>query len=110
MTEEVSRNGGKTSAPVSDLDGDDQVLALRESGTSFAAIARKLGMAKAVDAQAAFLRVVRSQPEKERRATVKRESERLDDLEKRTREEHGQDPERAQRRLQAVEKMRRALG
>lgn len=102
-------------APDGDAPGDSKadlegrIIALRESGRSFAAIARQLGIPRAVDAQAAFVKAVRHQPEADRRTLVQSETGRLDDLEKRIRRDDGQDPERAQRRLVALEKLRRAM-
>ena len=48
-------------------------------------MARALGLKRAMDAHAAFVRAVRSRPEAERAALSKRESLRLDQLEKRIR-------------------------
>lgn len=116
MTEESPQQGRVE--PPSTTDGavapagemDDRVVALRESGRSYAAIARQLGIARAVDAQAAFVRALRHQPDAARADLVRRESVRLDDLEKRIREDGGQDPARAERRLVALQKLRRAIG
>lgn len=122
MTEQTPRPGragpaARTDQIANALDGGpgsaedlgSRVMAMRESGRSYAAIARKLGMERALDAQSTFLRMMRDQPAPQRQATVQRESERLDDLEKRVREDREQDAETAERRLQAVQKMRRAL-
>ena len=55
---------------------DEEVVALRERGQSYSAVASALGIKRAVNAQEAFIRVMRSLPEKERRALHARESAR----------------------------------
>ena len=67
-------------------DLDQEVVVLREQGQSYSAVARSLGIKRATDAQAAFLRVMRRLPDAERKALYKRESDRLDQLEARIRE------------------------
>lgn len=64
-------------------DLDEEVIAQREQGLSYSAVARTLGIKRAVDAQAAFVRAMRRLPDGEREALYKRESERLDQLEAR---------------------------
>jgi len=91
------------------LEVEGKVLALRESGMSYAAVARELRIDNAVDAQAAFVRAVRRQPEAERLELVGRESGRLDILESRIRADGASDVERTERRLVALEKLRSAL-
>src|SRR5579884_1587318 len=65
---------------------DSEALTLREKGHSYAAVARNLGLKRAVDARAAFLRALRSRPESDRTQIVVREHERLDALEARIRD------------------------
>ena len=91
-------------------DLDQQVLTLRETGSSYAAVARTLGIKRAAEAQAAFIRAIRGRPEEERAALTQRESDRLDILEKRIRDRDTADPEKMERRLVALEKLRQALG
>lgn len=88
---------------------DEQVLALRETGRSYAAVASALGIKRATGAQAAFIRAVRGRPETERAALIERESQRLDALEQRIRDRDSADPEKRERRLAALEKLRHAL-
>src|SRR6516225_10485729 len=57
---------------------DGEALALREQGRSYAAIARTLGLKRATDARAAFLRALRAAPEDERTQIAGREYQRLD--------------------------------
>jgi hypothetical protein len=85
------------------------VVALRDAGKSYAAIARNLRMPRALDAQLAFVRAVRDTPELERTDLVKREFERLELLEHRIRDDAAQEPDRMRQRLAALEKLRAAL-
>ncbi len=47
---------------------DQEVVALRERGQSYSAVASALGIKRAVNAQEAFIRAMHSLPEKERAA------------------------------------------
>ena len=76
---------------------------------SYAAIARKLEMTRAVDAQKAFIRAVLSRPGDEQPGLVANERARLDKLELVIRQGDAADPDRLQRRLRAVAKLRAAL-
>ena len=86
------------------------MLALRESGKTYAAVARSLGLKRAVDAQAAFLRAVRRREGDERSGLVERENARLVVLEDRIRTRDAADPEKMERRLGALAKLREQLG
>jgi hypothetical protein len=88
---------------------DEEVVVLREKGESYSAVARALGLKRAMDAQAAFVRAVRSRPDTERAALSKRESLRLDQLEERIRSRDAEDPVKLARRLTALEALRQAL-
>jgi hypothetical protein len=88
---------------------DAQVLALREGGSSFSAIARRLELHRAVDAHQSFLRALATYAGSDRRQLVEGEEERLDRLEKRIRTRDAADPEKVERRLLAVGKLREAL-
>ena len=88
---------------------DEEVVSLREKGESYSAVARALGLKRAMDAQAAFVRAVRSRPDPERAALSKRESLRLDQLEERIRSRDAEDPVKLERRLTALEALRQAL-
>jgi hypothetical protein len=90
-------------------DVDEEVVSLREKGESYSAVARALGLKRAMDAQAAFVRAVRSRPDPERAALSKRESLRLDQLEERIRSRDAEDPVKLERRLSALEALRQAL-
>jgi hypothetical protein len=83
---------------------------MRESGKTFAAVARNLGLKRAVDAQAAFLRALRRREGEERNALVQREDARLVQLEARIRTRDAADPEKMERRLLALAKLREQLG
>ncbi len=84
-------------------------MTLRETGRSYAAVAQSLGIKRASEAQAAFVRALRSFPEPERAALTQRESERLDLLERRIRDRDAEEPEKMDRRLVALEKLRESL-
>lgn len=84
-------------------------MALREQGSSFAAIARTLGMKRAAEAREAFLRDLRSRPEEERQGAVQRELDRLDKLEARIRARDAEEPDKLQTRLGALAALRESL-
>lgn len=86
------------------------MLTLRDSGKTYAAVARTLGLKRAVDAQAAFLRAVGQRQGDERTVLIDREKERLVTLETRIRTRDADDPEKMERRLQALAKLREQLG
>jgi len=91
------------------LSSDEQALVLRDSGKTYAAVASSLGFKRAVDAQAAFLRALRKRDGEEHSRLVQREWARLDELETRIRTRDAADPEKMERRLQALAKLRAAL-
>jgi hypothetical protein len=73
-------------------------------------VARSLGLKRAVDAQAAFLRALRTRQGDERNGLVERESARLVKLEARIRTRDAEEPEKMERRLLALAKLRQQLG
>lgn len=85
------------------------MLALREGGSSFSAIARRLELHRAVDAHQSFLRALGTYTGSDRRQLVEGEEERLDRLEKRIRTRDAADPEKVKRRLLGLGKLREAL-
>ena len=64
-------------------DVDEEVVARHERGDSYASVASAVGLKRATDAHAAFVRVMRRRPDAERAALAQRESARLDQLEQR---------------------------
>lgn len=90
-------------------DLDEEVVTLREQGLSYSAVARTLGIRRAVDAQAAFIRAMRKLPEEQRKALYKRESDRLDQLEARIRSRDAAEPAKLERHLVALGALRDAL-
>lgn len=106
------RHDRPTSRPTQRSGGhsDEKALALRDSGQTYAAVARSLGLKRATDAQAAFLRALRSREGEERRHLVEREFVRLDELEARIRARDAAEPEKLERRLQALAKLRENVG
>ena len=73
-------------------------------------MARSIGLKRAVDAQAAFLRALRRREGEERSRLVDREASRLVELETRIRSRDADEPEKMERRLQALAKLREHLG
>jgi hypothetical protein len=84
-------------------------LALRESGKSFSAIARSLGLDRATEAHKSFVRAIGAHEGDERRQIIEREETRLDELEQRIRTRDASDEEKLERRLQGVKKLRAAM-
>lgn len=82
---------------------------MREHGGSYASIAQALGVKRASDARALFMRAMGSRPESERAEMAIRESQRLDKLEIRIRERDANEPEKMARRLVALESLREGL-
>ena len=88
---------------------DEQVVALREQGRTYAAIARELGIRRAAGAQASFVRVLRNRSSQDRTPMLQRELGRLDLLEGRIRDRDAADPERLGRRLEALSVLRQTM-
>lgn len=88
---------------------DREALELRESGASYSAIARQLELRRATDAHRAFIRAMHSLSGEDRRRVVANEQDRLDELEVRIRQRDATEPEKVDRRLFAVGKLRAAL-
>lgn len=85
---------------------DAQVLALREGGSSFSAIARRLELGRAIDAHRSFVRALGSRDGAERQRLVGNEEARLELLEQRIRERDAAEPDKVNRRLLGVDKLR----
>ncbi len=83
-----------------------EVLALREGGASYSAIARTLELGRAIDAHRHFLHALGSYDGEERQRLVAHEELRLDRLEQRIRDRDVADPDKIKRRLLAVDKFR----
>ena len=88
---------------------DAQVLAMREGGCSFSAIARRLELHRAIDAHRSFVRALAAYNGNDRRHLVESEEGRLNRLEERIRSRDAADPEKVKRRLMGVDKFREAL-
>jgi hypothetical protein len=82
---------------------------MREQGSTFAAIAKTVGLKRAADAREAFLRDLRSRPEEERQVLVEHELARLDKLEARIRSRDAEQPDKLRTRLGALAAMRESL-
>jgi len=72
-------------------------------------VARSLGLKRASDARASFLRALRSCADADRQQIVVHEHKRLDELEGRIRVRDAAEPEKLERRLAAVAKLREGL-
>jgi hypothetical protein len=88
---------------------DAQVLALREEGNSYSAIARTLELNRATDAHRSFVRALDSQDAAQRERLVDNERVRLDRLEQRIRQRDAAMPSKVERRLLGVDKLREAI-
>jgi hypothetical protein len=88
---------------------DEQALSLREANASYSSIARRLSLKRATDAHRAFVRALSSRGTEEQRNLVANEQARLDKLEVRIKDRDAHDPEKLQRRLEAVAKLRASL-
>lgn len=88
---------------------DAEVVALRESGLSFGAVASSLGLKRATDAHGVFVRALRALPEEEKASAITREAGRLDQLESRIRSRDSADPVKMDRRLEALDVLRQSL-
>ena len=108
-SEERRERPDRKSEARSGRNSDEQALALRDSGQTYAAVARSVGFKRAVDAQAAFLRAMRQREGDERNLLIQRESVRLDELEARIRTRDAADPVKMERRLTALANMRQML-
>jgi len=92
------------------VNSDEEVLSLRDSGRTYSAVARTLGFKRASDAQAAFVRAVHKREGDERERLTQRERVRLDELETRIRSRDAEEPEKMERRLTALARLREIVG
>jgi hypothetical protein len=88
---------------------DDEVLALRERGRSFASIARALGFEGAGPANAAFNRALRRLPPSDQESLRSHEMARLDALGERLRQRQDLDEPEMARRARTLERLRQKL-
>ena len=92
-----------------EVDCDNQTLALRDEGRSFAGIAQLLGLQDAHAANAAFNRALRCKPKAQQKWLRSREMTRLDAVASRVRERDDLSVEEVVRRLRGVKQQRQAL-
>ena len=92
-----------------EVDRDEQTLALRDEGRSFAGIAQILGLDDAHAANAAFNRALRCQPKAQQEWLRSREMMRLDAVASRVRERDDLSVEEVVRRLRGVKHQRQTL-
>jgi hypothetical protein len=88
---------------------EDEVLALRMQGKSFAGIARSLGLERPFQANNAFIRALRRQPVSERDSIRRQELVRLDALADAVRANHELAPAGVARRLRTLDRLRAGL-
>lgn len=88
---------------------DAEVLALREQGNSYSAIARRLELGRATDAHRGFLRALGAHDDATRQRLIEGEKARLDRLEQRIRDRDAAEPDKLERRLLGVDKLREAV-
>jgi hypothetical protein len=88
---------------------DAQALALRQGGSSYSAIARRLGLGRAIDAHRSFVRALGTHSGAERQRLVDSEEARLDELEQRIRDRDALEPDKVKHRLLGVDKFREAI-
>jgi hypothetical protein len=105
----TTEKGGGSRRRTSSRDTDAEALALRETGKSFSAIARSLGLDRATEAHRSFVRAIGTHEGDERRQMIAREETRLDELEQRIRTRDAADAETLERRLLGVKKLRAAI-
>lgn len=99
--------GKRPRPPARELDA--LALELREAGTSYSAIARRLELGRASDAHRSFIRALAAHNGEDRQRLVDSEEARLDRLERRIRERDAADPVKVERRLLGVDKLREAI-
>ena len=85
----------------------DRVIELRTEGSSFAAIAKAIGVDRSLDAFGVFVDAIGRRPAAERTKLRAEENKRLDVLEKRTRQ--NVDETERDRKLASVAKLRERL-
>ena len=85
----------------------ERVIALRSEGKSFPTIARSVGVERGIDAFKLFVDAVSRRPPAEQPDLRAAENVRLDALERRARDHS--DPAERERKLAALEKLRRRL-
>ena len=104
----TERPGGARRRPPS-RDTDAQALTLRESGKSYSAIARTLGLDRATEAHRSYIRALGTRDGDTLRQLVKNEDARLDELEQRIRQRDAADVAKVERRLLGVQRLREAI-
>ena len=92
-----------------EVNRDEQILALRDAGQPFVAIAQILGLEDAHAANAAFNRALRCRPKAQQEWLRSREMSRLDAVASRVRERDDLSVEEVVRRLRGVKQQRKTL-
>jgi len=92
-----------------DADRDERALLLRDQGRSFAAIARALDLADALQANAAFNRALRRHTPGDQATMRSREMARLDTLSLRIRRREDVSEEELARHLRGIQRLRKTL-
>jgi len=92
-----------------EVNRDEEALALRDEGRSFAGIAQILGLDNAHAANAAFNRAIRCRPKAQQEWLRSREMMRLDAVASRVRQRDDLSVEEVIRRLRGVKQQRKTL-
>jgi hypothetical protein len=88
---------------------DEQALSLGEADASYSTIAGRLELHRTTDAHRAFIRALVARTGEAQRLLVANEQGRLDTLETRIRTRDAQDPDKLERRLAPMTKLRASL-
>lgn len=107
-TDSDRKRSGRPRSPAHDV--GEQVVALRETGSSYSAIARTLELQSATGAHQSFVRALETHDSAARRRLADNEEARLDRLEQRIRDRDAPDTEKIERRLRGVANLRKAIG
>ena len=108
-TTTAPERGGGSRRRVASKDVDAEALTLRESGKSYSAIARTLGLDRATEAHRSYVRALGTREGDELKQLIKNEDARLDQLEDRIRQRDADDTTKLERRLQGVKRLREAI-
>jgi carboxylesterase type B len=90
-------------------ENDDRALTLRGQSKGFGKIAAALGLARANDANEAFNRALRRRPAEEQSTIRAEENGRLDRLARAVTADENRSKEEVDKRLRAIERLRRRL-
>jgi hypothetical protein len=102
-----AKSPAATKPSAEELQVGDRVIALRSEGSSFAVIAKTIGVERSSDAFGVFVDAVARRPAAERTKLRAEESKRLDVLERRLRQ--NSDADQRDRKVASLSKLRQRL-